>query len=171
MKIKDKINKLEKEIEVLKKQMQEKEWVTIDYSVMPKELFVKYGIKPFKIMRKKMRDEDGEVWNCINFFDAKKECEKRGYRLPDVREMLALLEYYKNTQKKVSVNDKEFLGIEELSYDEDVCYEWIEGAGCAFLRGAPWDRGAHAGLFPLYLSLGPSDSGSNIIGFRCASAP
>ena len=94
-----------------------------------------------------------------------------GYRLPDIREILALLEYYKNINKKVSIHDKEFLGIEELSYNEDVCSEWIEGAGCAFLRGALWNYTSYAGLFTLYLFDVPSYSGSNNLGFRCASAP
>ena len=170
MNIQAKIKKLEKDLEALKKELQEEniEWVEINEKNCP--TLKKYGAKPFKIMKRKMRDKDGKVWNNINFFDAKKECEKRGYRLPDIREMLALLEYYKNTQKKVSVNDEEFLGIEELSLEEDVYIEWIEGAACAFLRGAYWSHTSHAGVFTLYLSDTPDNSGHDVIGFRCAVA-
>ncbi len=41
----------------------------------------------------------------------------------------------------------------------------------AFLRGAHWDSGSHAGVFTLGLSNAPSGSGSGVIGFRCAVAP
>ena len=104
------------QIEELKKYIEEydnEEWVKIDYSVIKKELFDKYGVKPFKIMKRKMRDENDELWNNINYFDAQKEAKKRGYRLPNVREMLLLMEAYKEEKQKVSYEDKEFLGIEE----------------------------------------------------------
>ena len=165
----DKIKKLEKELKALKKELREKnnEWVEINEKNCP--TLSKYGAKPFKIMKRKMRDKDGNVWANINFFDAKKECEKLGYRLPDIREMLALLEHYKNTQKKVSEHDKEFLGIEELSIDENVYMEWIEGAGCAFLGGGRWSDGARAGLCTLDLNDAPSSTG-DYVGFRCAAS-
>ena len=47
----EKIEELKKFVEDLDKQQ---EWVKIDYSVIPKELFDKYGIKPFEIMKRKM---------------------------------------------------------------------------------------------------------------------
>ena len=168
--LRSKIKKLEKDLEALKKELRGEniEWVEINEKNCP--TLSKYGVKPFKIMKRKMRDKDGNVWADINFLDAKKECEKLGYRLPDIREMLALLEHYKNTQKEVSVNDKEFLGIEELSLKEDVYIEWVEGAGCVFRRGAYWDNTSHAGVFTLNLSPTPDYSGNNSIGFRCASA-
>ena len=171
MNIQTKIKKLEKDLEALKKQVQKEdfEWVEINEKNCP--TLSKYGAKPFKIMKRKMRDKYGKVWANINFLDAKKECKELGYRLPDIREMLALLEHYKNTQKEVSVNDKEFLGIEELSVEEDVYMEWIEGVSCAFLRGARWSGASNAGVFTLYLSDTPGSSGSgHRLGFRCASA-
>jgi len=136
-------------------------WVKINIPTLKK-----YGVKPFSIMKRKMR-KNNEVWNNISFYDAQKEAEKLGYRLPDIREMLAILEYYKQKNKNVSENDKEFLGIEELSYEEDVHYEWIEGAGCAFLRGGYWSLGARAGAFALTLGAAPGNT-SYAIGFRCA---
>ena len=163
-----KIAKLESELKILKAEQNELEFIKIDYKVMPKAFFVKYGIKPFEIMKRKMKYGD-ESWNNITFCDAKKETEKLGYRLPDIREMLALLDYYKQKNKKISENDKEFLGIEELSYEEDIFYEWIEGAGCAFVRGGDWDTNCSAGIFTLTLDLNYSPSFlCNTIGFRCA---
>jgi len=160
-----KIKELKKFVEELDKQEQ---WAKIDYSVIPKELFDKYGVKPFEIMKRKMRNNEGEVWNDINYFDAQKECKKLGYRLPNVQEILLLLEFYKQKNKKVSCYDKEFLGIEELSYDEDVCYEWIYCLkDCGFLRGGDWNNGSTAGLFALGLYGVPSPAG-NGVGFRCA---
>ena len=169
MNIQTKIEKLEKDLKALKKQLREKniEWVEINNKNCP--TLKKYGAKPFKIMKRKMRDKDGKVWNNINFFDAKKECEKLGHRLPDIREMLALLEHYRKTQTKVSEHDKEFLGIEELSLDEDVYMEWVKGAGCAFLRGAGWDNTSDAGVFALTLNYTPSNSGDDTVGFRMCS--
>lgn len=63
----------------LKKYISEEEtaWVKIDYSVIPKEVFDRYGAKPFEIMKQKMRKEDGKVWNYINFNDAKEEAQCR----------------------------------------------------------------------------------------------
>ena len=149
----------------VKKKQQDIEWVDINTKVIPAKLFKKYGISDFQIMKQKMR-KDGEIWNNINFFDAKKEAEKLGYRLPDMREMLALLEFYKQKNKTISENDKEFLGIEELSYEEKVCYEWIEGAGCAFRRGGYWSGGSNAGAFSLHLSISPGPA-HYCFGFRC----
>jgi len=159
-----KIEELKQFVEELDKQQ---EWVKIDYSVIPKELFEKYGCKPFEIMKRKMRKGE-DTWNNINYFDAQKECEKLGYRLPNIQEMLMLLEFYKQERKKVSCYDKEFLGIEELSYDEDVCYEWIYCLkDCGFFRGGSWGTGSSAGAFALRLNYAPSST-YNCIGFRCA---
>ena len=160
-----------KKIEELKnfiKQKDNEEWITIDYSVVPQELFEKYSIKPFQIMKRKMRDKEGKVWNNINYFDAQKECEELSHRLLNIREMLFLLEFYKRKNKRVSCDDKEFLGIKELSYEEDVCYEWIYNLkSCAFLRGGYWFSGVDAGAFTLSLNDSPTYS-SCYIGFRCA---
>lgn len=140
------------------------EWVEINYKNCP--TLKKYGCVPFLIMKKKMR-KDEEVWNNINYYDAKKETKRLGYRLLDIREMLALLEQYRKTTKLPSNKDKEFLGIEELSYDEKVNYEWIDVAGVAAFRGGYWNSGAHAGPFALDLSNAPSDVDASI-GFRMA---
>lgn len=149
-------------------EQEENEFAKIGYDQIPKELFDKYGCKPFEIMKKKMRNEDGEVWNEINYSDAQKECEKLGCRLPNMREMLLLLEHYKNVKEEVSYKDKEFLGIEELSYEENVCYEWIYNLkDIAFRRGGYWYNGSNAGVFTLYLDDAPTYVGSGI-GFRCA---
>jgi hypothetical protein len=148
---------------------QDQEFVTIDYSVIPKDLFDKYGVKPFKIMKRKMRNTAGQVWNNINYFDARKKAEKLGYRLPNIREMLMLLEFYKFRNKIISKEDKEFLGIEELSYDEEAHLEWIENlSDCAFVRGGTWPSGAYAGAFTLNL-YNASVNSSSCIGFRLAS--
>lgn len=181
-----------KKIEELKQfveELEKEEWVKIDYSVIPKELFDKYGVKPFEIMKRKMR-KDGEVWTDINYFDAQKECEKLGYRLPNIREMLMLLEFYKQKNDIVSIHNdgtsgswdlnatgksftlelgnKEFLGIKELSHEVGVDYEWIYCLGdCGFLRGGYGYVGAGAGLFDLSLGDAPSFTRSHI-GFRCA---
>ena len=143
------------------------EWVKIDYSVIPKEVFDKYGAKPFEIMKKKMRNTDGEVWNNIGWADSKKEAEKLGYRLPKIQEMLVLLDWYKQANwNNVSIYDNEFLGIEELSYNEDVCYEWIDSPTIC-TRGGSWSDGGDAGSFALDLdwSTGVADCD---VGFRCA---
>jgi len=142
------------------------EWVEINYDNCP--TLKKYNVKPFRIMKKKMRNSDGKVWNNINFFDAKKEVEKWGYRLPDIREMLALLEQYKTDNKNINYNNRSYLGIEELSYQEDVAYEWVEGAGCTWTRGGFWTAGAGAGTFALSLNNAPSYTGAGL-GFRMVS--
>jgi len=161
----EKIEESKKFVEDLDKKQ---EWVKIDYSVIPKELFDKYGCKPFEIMKKKMRDVNNEVWNNINYFEAQKICERSGYRLPNIREMLVLLEFYKEENKIVGCYDKGFLGIEELDYNENVCYEWIYCLkDCGFLRGGNWRYGSYAGLFALNLNSAPSYT-YNSIGFRCA---
>jgi len=160
-----KIEELKKFVEDLDKKV---EWVKIGYEQIPIALFDRYGCKPFEIMKKKMRDKNGKVWNKINYFDAQKECKKLGYRLPNIREMLLLLDWYKQKNTKVSIHNKEFLGIEELSYDEDVYYEWIYCLNdSGFLRGGVWNNGAGAGLFALILNNAPSYTNSNL-GFRCA---
>ena len=145
----------------------EVEWVKIDYTKIPKEVFDKYGVKPFEIQQLKMRSSDGEVWKNISYQDAKKEAEKLGYRLPSVQEMLVLLDWYKHEKgSNVSYHDKEFLGIEELSYDEDVSYEWIESpAFCT--RGGSWSYGSVAGSFALYLDYSTANMGYGV-GFRMA---
>ena len=159
-----------KKIEELKNFIREdgkNDWVKIDYSVIPEELFKKYGVQPFEIQKRKMRNEKGEVWNNINYFDALKECEKLGCRLPNVREMLMLLEQYNNVNKEVSYYDKEFLGITELSHKEDVCYEWIFGLDrVACLRGGYWDITSGAGVFTLDLDNSPTVTCTSV-GFRC----
>ena len=161
------LNKIE-ELKNYINQIDNKEWVKIDYSVVPRELFEKYGIKPFEIMKRKMRNDKGEVWRDINYFDVQEECEKLGYRLPNIQEMLMLLEFYKRENKEVSTHDKEFLGIEELSYDEEVYFEWIYCLDdCGFLRGGGWGSGSDAGLFALDLNNAPSTT-DNSFGFRCA---
>ena len=174
--IREKIEKLEKEIKELKELLNDEreniEWITIDYSVIDKKVFDKYGVKPFQIMKKKMRNENGKVWNFISFDEAKKEAEKRGWRLPKIQEIFVLLDEYKRRKgDDVNVCDEEFLGIEELSYDEDVCYEFVDeyvfvDRPVVFLRGGVWSIGSNAGVFTLGLawSTGVQD---NYVGFRC----
>ena len=143
------------------------EWVMIDYSVIPKEVFERYGAKPFEIMKRKMRRENGKVWNNISWSDAKAEAKKLGYRLPSIQEQLVLLDWYKQKKRdKASIQDKEFLGIEELSYDEDTYLEWVDGPTTA-TRGGSWSNGAGGGPFALGLSWGTSSAAVNV-GFRCA---
>ncbi len=157
-----------KNLEQVKKYLKEiegdEEWVEINNENCP--TLSKYGAKPFRIMKKKMR-KDGEVWNNINLEEAKKACKERGCRLPKIQEMLALLDHYKSTNKKISYDDKEFLGIEELSYEEDVTCELIDGP-ISFLRGGYWDVGEDAGAFALVLDAVPGGRYDSI-GFRCAS--
>ena len=144
----------------------EVEWVDITNKNCP--TLAKYGAKPFRIMKKKMRKPGTqEVWNNINFLDAQKEAEKLGYRLPDIREILALLEQYRTTREKRSYKNKKFLGIEELSYDENVYLEWIDCAGVAAIRGGYWGNGAVDGPFALNMYNAPSLVYTSV-GFRCA---
>lgn len=144
------------------------EWVTIDNTKIPQEYFDKWGVKPFQIMKRKMRDENGAVWNNINYFDARKEAQKLGYRLPHVQEQMMLLDYYSTTKENPSIEDTEFLGIEELSYDEKVYLEWVVlNDRVAFLRGGLWGACTSTGVETLYLSTIPSVTSSSI-GFRCA---
>jgi len=164
--IKDLETQLKELKESIKTQPDDTEWVKITNENCP--TLAKYGAKPFKIMKRKMRNKEGDVWNNINFFDATKEVEKLGYRLPDIREMLALFEQYKTVQKERSIHDKEFLGIEELSYDEEVYLEWINCACSGFIRGGNWNLGSDVGAFTLVLNVAPSYSNLNV-GFRCAS--
>ena len=157
-----KIHELEQFVANLDK---EQEWVKIDYSKIPREVFEKYGAKPFEIMRTKMRNSGGEVWNNISYTDAKKEAEKLGYHLPSIQQMLVLLDWYKYEKgENVSCYDKEFLGIEELSYDEDASYEWIDSpAICS--RGGSWPYGSGAGAFSLGL-YSPTGDANYDVGFR-----
>ena len=144
---------------------QDIEW--IDITNKNCKYLKKYGIKPFRIMKYKMRKEDGTVWNNINFFEAKKQAEKLGCRLPDIREILALLEQYKKNNEVVSCYDKSFLGIKELSYHKNVYHEWGQvGSDVAFVRGGYWANDAYAGVFTLLLNYPPAFQ-SNYIGFRC----
>jgi hypothetical protein len=157
-----------KKIEELKAfvSQQDDEWVKIGYDLIPKEVFARYGAKPFEMMKRKMRNSDGKVWSNINFSDAKKEAEKLGH-LPTVQEQLVLLDWYKHEKgDKTSIHDKEFLGIEELSYDEEVYLEWVDGP-VGFIRGGNWTYGAYAGLGTLNLDDTPGTT-SYYIGFRCA---
>ena len=158
------IKHLDKVKQYLKEIESQEEWVEINDQNCP--TLKNYGVKPFRIMKRKMR-KDGKVWNNINYFDAKKEAEKLGYRLPDVREILALLEQYRKTRKNYSYKDDEFLGITELSYDNDVCYEWLDIEGVAAIRGGNWNTGAAAGPFTLDLDNAPSYV-STYFGFRMA---
>ena len=160
----EKIEELKKFIEECDK---EEGWVKIDYSVIPKEVFDRYGAKPFEIMKQKMRNKKGNVWNNISWFDAKKEAEKLGYRLPSIQEMLVLLHVYKQEYSdNADAHHKEFLGIEELSCDEDVNYEWIDAPSPCY-RGAYWSNGSVAGAFTLSLSWGTGYTNFSV-GFRCA---
>jgi len=144
----------------------QRKWIKVDYTIIPKEVFDRYGAKPFEIMRQKMR-KGGEVWNNISWNDAKTEAQKLGYRLPSIQETLVLLDWYKHEKgESVSCEDKKFLGIEELSLDEDVCFEWID-APVPCLRGANWLNGSSAGAFSLRLNWGTGGAGYNV-GVRCA---
>ena len=145
--------------------IKDEDWVMIDYSVIPKEIFDKYGAKPFQIMKRKMR-KDGEVWANITWSEAKEEAKKLGYRLPSIQEMLVLLHAYKEKYPtNANVKHDEFLGIEELSYDQDVNYEWID-APVPYIRGGYWGSGANGGVFTLYL-LCVSGNQSSSVGVRC----
>src|SRR3990167_3115613 len=140
-----------KQIQELQKFIKEidesNDWIKIGYGKIPKETFDKYGAKPFEIQRIKMRNSKGEVWNNISWPDAKKETEKLGCRLPSVQEMLVLMDAYKKEYpNNADVNHKEFLGIEELSYQENVRYEFVD-APVAFVRGGGWGYGSNAGPF------------------------
>jgi hypothetical protein len=138
----------------------EDEWIKIGYDQIPKETFDRYGAKPFEIMKRKMRSADGEVWNYINFEDAKKEAKQLGFRLASIQEWLVLMDYMRAN------NGKGLFGIEETSYSDDVCYEWIDGSG-GFTRCGNWYRGADVGVESLYLAFTPA-SANGSIGFRCA---
>ena len=142
------------------------EWVTIGYDQVTKETFDRYGAKPFQIMKRKMK-KDGKVWADISWTEAKAEAHKLGLRLPNVTEMLVLLDFYKKEKgDKVSIYDGDFLGVEELSYRETVNYELIDGPS-PILRGGNWSNGSHAGVFTLNLDWSGGNTGSNV-GFRCA---
>ena len=134
---------------------------------LPKEVFDRYGAKPFEIMKRKMRRPDGTVWNVISFNDAKAEAQKLGYHLPSIQEHLVMLDWYLHEKgEKSSIYDKEFMGIEELSCNETVCFEWIDGP-TTFIRGGNWNGGSFAGVETRYLSAAPGSAGSRV-GFRCA---
>ena len=152
-------------LEKLKKQRKSQDWITIGYDQIPKEVFDRYGARPFEIMRGKMRKPAGKVWNNISFLDAKKEAEKMGFRLPTIQEMLVLLDVYKQKYPdNASCHHKEFLGIEELSYDEAVNYEFVAGP-TVFIRGGTWHNGSSAGAFTLGLAWGTGRP-NNDVGFR-----
>jgi hypothetical protein len=144
----------------------QEEWVKIDYSVIPKETFDKYGAKPFEIMKLKARDNGKTITN-ITWQGAKDKVKEMGYRLPTIQEMLVLLDACKFVYPdNADCRHKEFLGIEELSYDEDVCYEWIDAPTPA-TRGGDWTNGSTAGAFAAPLTWSGSAS-SSYVGFRCA---
>lgn len=108
-----------------------------------------------------------EVWNKISLADAKEEADKLGLRLPHISEILVLLDSYKKKKgDKISVYDKEFLGIEELSYSEKIIFEIIDGP-IVFLRGAYWLSGSDDGAFALNVFWG-AGSTYYFVGFRCA---
>ena len=137
-------------------------WIRIDYDVIPEKLFKKYGVKPFDIMERKMRDKEGKIWNNITYTDVIKECEKLGCKLPNIREMFLLLEYYKNFYKEVSTHDEEFLGIKELSCNEEVYCEWVYFLpNLAAFRGGYWTSVACSGVFDLILNSAPSYSSTS----------
>ncbi|MCL5224210.1 MAG: hypothetical protein M1361_01150, partial [Patescibacteria group bacterium] len=141
-------------------------WVEIGYKQIPQKVFDKYGVKPFEIMKRKMRKKEGQVWNLISYNDAKEEAERRGCRLPSVQEMLVLLEWYKHEKgNKANIRDNQFLGIEELSYKEFVYLEWVEGL-IPYLRGGDWGNGSGGGPFTLNLDWGAGTT-STYVGFRC----
>ncbi len=167
MSLENRIKKLEEKVFGNQDSQNQEEFITIGYDQIPKEIFEKYGAKPFQIAKRKFR-KDGKTVNNVNYFEARKLAEEAGCRLPKIQEMLVLLDYYKFKNKEVSNKDKEFLGIEELSYDEDVYYEWVEMTDkIAFLRGGNWSDTTFAGVFTLYLSDLPT-AASNGLGFRCA---
>ena len=141
-------------------------WIKIGYEQIPKKIFDRYGAKPFEIMEKRMRKPDGSVWNNISWKEAKKEAKKMGYRLPTINEMLVLLDFYKMKYPKNSVCHQSFLGISELSCDEEICFEWVD-APVACSRSGYWGNGNNGGAFTLRLSWDASYRDS-CMGFRCA---
>ena len=160
------LNKIEKLKKFVEKIDAQNEWVKIDYSVIPKETFDKYGVKPFEIMKIKYRENGKTVCN-ITWEQAKEKAKDLGYRLPTVQEMLVLLDAYKQKYpNNADIHHKEFFGIEELSYDENIYLEWIDFV-CPCVRGGAWDGGSGAGAFTLYLNWGAGDTGDGV-GFRCA---
>ena len=115
-----------------------------------------------------MRRKDGTVWNDISWYDAKDEAKKLGHRLPSIQEQLVLLDWYKHEKgDKASIHDKEFLGIEELSYDEEVYLEWVDGP-IVTTRGCLWIVGGSAGVGSLSLNNTPGRTNYYTLGFRCA---
>ncbi len=158
------LNKIEELKKFVAKLEVQDGWVKIDYSVIPKETFEKYGAKPFEIMKRKVR-EDGKVVNNIVWDEAKEKAKELGYHLPTIQEMLVLLDAYKKLYPdNADVYHKEFLGIEELSCGEDVFYEWVD-APTPSLRGATWNNGSGAGAFSLTLAWGTGNTAYNV-GFR-----
>ncbi|HOE15452.1 MAG TPA: hypothetical protein PLH82_02095 [Candidatus Paceibacterota bacterium] len=145
------------------------EFVKIDYSVIPKEVFDLYGAKPFEIAKRKARDEKGNVINNITFSNAKAEAKKRGCRLPTIMEILVLLHTYRERfPESASIYHDDFLGIEELSFNEDVRFEFVDSlADIPFLRGGRWGNASDAGAFALDLHCTTGSTGGSI-GFRYA---
>jgi formylglycine-generating enzyme required for sulfatase activity len=144
----------------------QEEWVKIDYSVIPKETFDKYGVKPFEIAKLKAR-KNGKTISNITWQEAKDKAKEMGYRLPTIQEMLVLLDAYKQKfPDNANCGHKEFLGIEELSYENEVCYEWVD-APCPTTRGGDWSNGSTAGAFALDLDWSGTTS-DYFVGFRMA---
>ena len=160
------LNKIEELKKFVEKIDAQNEWVKIDYSVIPKETFDKYGVKPFEIMKIKYRENGKTVCN-ITWEQAKEKAKDLGYRLPTVQEMLVLLDVYKQKYpNNADIHHKEFLGIEELSYDENIHLEWIDFI-CPCVRGGGWGPSSSAGAFTLNLPWVAGATGS-AVGFRCA---
>ena len=160
------LNKIEKLKKFVEKIDAQNEWVKIDYSVIPKETFDKYGVKPFEIMKIKYRENGKTVCN-ITWEQAKEKAKDLGYRLPTVQEMLVLLDVYKQKYpNNADIHHKEFLGIEELSYDENIHLEWIDFI-CPCVRGGSWHNNSVAGAFALGWNWGTGGTSDNV-GFRCA---
>ena len=115
-----------------------------------------------------MRDGDDKVWANITWESAKNEARKLGYRLLTIQEILVLLHAYKEKfPNKADINHDEFLGVEELAYKHDVCYEWID-APCSCARGGNWSNGSNAGALTTYLTWNAGNTNYDV-GFRCAS--
>jgi len=68
------------------------EWIKIDYSVIPEQIFKKYGCSSFEIMKLKAR-ENGKTIANITWQEAKDKAKEMGYRLPTIQEMIEYIMY------------------------------------------------------------------------------